>query len=41
MTEKCFCEQNMEVQGLQEALKVELQCHQVKETSCVGVCEAK
>lgn len=28
--EKCFSGVNMELQGLQEALKVEIQCHQVK-----------
>lgn len=27
--EKCFWSRNMELQGLQEALKVEVQCHQV------------
>lgn len=32
--EKCFPGRNMELQGLQEALKVEIQCHQVNETSC-------
>lgn len=30
--EKCFSERNMELQGLQEALKVEIQCHQVKQS---------
>lgn len=31
--EKCFSVRNMELQGLQEALKVEIQCHQVKQSS--------
>lgn len=31
--QKCFWSRNMELQGLQEALKVEIQCHQVTETS--------
>ena len=35
--EKCFWSRKMELQGLQEALKVEIQCHQVNETSCYSI----